>query len=100
MYVAAERYNSATRNKVRDRISDIQDRLATNELAMEIVTYDKDGKEVKGEGKTDPVGFKNHLDLLMSMIGERQMENPEEAKRNKMLESAKAMESFFGGALL
>ena len=62
-------YYAGVRNTVRDRINNIQDDMAVGDLSLEVKSYDKKGKLIKGEGRTDPIGFRNHLQALLSILG-------------------------------
>ncbi len=86
-------YHAAMRNQVRDRIMRISDRVASSDISAEMKHYDKHGKEIKGEGRTDPIGFKEHMRKLYAMIGIE--ESKPEVKRNLREEAAKRALDFF-----
>lgn len=82
-------YYAAVRNQVRDRIVYISDRVASGDISAEMKHYDKHGREIKGEGKSDPVGFKEHMRKLYAMIGIEENEpNRKENLREKAAEQA------------
>jgi len=62
-------YYAGARNEIRHRLAVISDLVATGEMSAEIKHYDKHGKEIKPEGRSDPVGFKRHVKKLYEAIG-------------------------------
>lgn len=94
MFDAVVFYYAANRNIVRDRITAISDRVASGDISAEIKHYDKHGKEIKGEGHSDPIGFKEHMRKLYAIIGEGE-EEPQ--KKNAKEEAADKALSFFMG---
>lgn len=64
-------FHASLRNKVRDRLAYIDDRLAIGDLSKEVVYYDERGRPIKSEGKSriEPVGFKRHIEGLLRVLG-------------------------------
>lgn len=64
-------FHASLRNKVRDRLAYIDDRLAIGDLSKEVVYYDEKGRPMKNEGKgrVEPVGFKRHVEGLLRVLG-------------------------------
>jgi len=98
---AAALWYAAVRNDVRRRLDWINDRVASNEISAEIKHYDEHGRLIRGGGKSDPVGFKEHVKRLYRVLGV----NVDEAERSTPQkksgeELAKEMEKFFLSALM
>jgi len=104
MFDSVVLYHAAVRNSIRDRIAAIGDMVATGEMSAEIKHFDKHGREIKGEGRSDPVGFKEHMKRLYAFLGldDRGRSEPvdkEYDKRMRQQEAADTALEFFSKML-
>ena len=79
-------FHASVRNRVRDRLAYIDDRLAIGDLSKEVVYYDEKGKPIKSDGKSrvDPVGFKRHIEKLLRILGYESEGAPVEEGRSEV----------------
>lgn len=92
-------YYAGIRNTVRERINNIQDNMAVGDLSLEVKSYDKKGKLIKSEGRSDPVGFKNHLKSLLSILGiDEESESAEVHKAEKPVVAEKILDFLMQGS--
>lgn len=94
-------YFAGVRNEVRWRIANISDMIAVGDMSAEVKTYDKNGREIKGEGRSDPVGFKEHMRRLYSILGMEDGGHTDSASAREVAakQATEMLTGFFGGGV-
>lgn len=91
-------YYASIRNEARERLLFIFDRVSSNEISAPAIHYDEKGKEIKGGGRVDPIGFNEHIKMLQTIIGEHKElpKTKQEMMEEKQREAGKVAKNFFG----